>query len=78
MSGISAAPGPPQASGLPVEFGASISKDIDGVRSIEAGLDHVAVREFLNVLEQCEGQILMSGIGKKMRKVFLCTYNCSW
>ena len=71
MSGISSAPVPPQASGLPAEFGSSISKDVDSVRGIEAGLDHDAVREFLNVLEQCEGQILMSGIGKKMRKIFL-------
>lgn len=51
-------------SGLPVEFNASIGKDIDGVSGIPAGLDHIEVRQFMDVLEQCEGQMLFSGIGK--------------
>ena len=51
-------------SGLPVEFNSSISKDIEGVKGVSAGLDHTEVRQFLDVLERCEGQMLFSGVGE--------------
>ena len=77
MAALSSAPSKsPQSSRLPTELINSISKDIDGVRDISAGLDHAAVGEFLTVLEQCEGQILLSGIGEKKFLLFSDSCPC--
>lgn len=53
-----------EANSLPSAFMDSITRDMDGVRNIPRGLDSPTVREFLDVIEQCEGQILLSGIGE--------------
>ena len=49
---------------LPDAFADSISNDLAGVEAIARGLDPKAVGQFLDVVEQCQGQVLMSGIGE--------------
>ena len=48
---------------LPSNFAESISRDAEGLQAmIEGGLEGAS--QFVDILEQCPGQILLSGIGK--------------
>ena len=48
---------------LPKEFSESVCRDIKGVSNILEGLDSQEVRQFLDIIEQCEGHLFLSGIG---------------
>ena len=48
---------------LPREFSDSVCRDIKGMSNILEGLDSQGVREFLDLIEQCEGHLFLSGIG---------------
>lgn len=41
-----------------------MSKDIEGLQALPGGLDSQGVKRFLDLLEECQGQLLLSGIGK--------------
>ena len=49
---------------IPSTFSQSIRRDIDGAKSVASGLDPDEVVEFLRVIEECEGQLFLSGIGE--------------
>lgn len=52
---------------LPNFFTESIRKDVEGIASLlKDGPDPLNVKEFLEVLDKCEGQVLVSGIGKQI------------
>ena len=48
----------------PTNFFQSISKDIMAINSLVHGLDGDGVSDFIDFIENCKGQILLSGIGK--------------
>lgn len=52
-----------KAGDIPSIFIDSINRDIEGVKVMPENLDYNGVREFLDTIEQCEGQLLLSGIG---------------
>jgi hypothetical protein len=59
---------------LPGEFSASISRDAEGVQAIGRGLESLEVQQFMDILEQCQGQVFMSGIGKSAQANLSYTY----
>lgn len=50
---------------LPSNFSESINRDAEGVQGMVAG-GIEGVKQFVDILEQCRGQILLSGIGKNV------------
>ena len=52
-----------QATGPLGVFSASINRDLEGLQGLGEGLDWTTVRKFLDTIEQCEGQVILSGIG---------------
>ena len=66
---FAAASGSERASGALSVFSESISRDLEGIQGVQAGLDWTGVREFMDMVEQCEGQIFLSGIGRQILRL---------
>ena len=45
-------------------FSQSIVKDLTAISSLVQGLDPSSVSDFLDYIDDCKGQILLSGVGK--------------
>ena len=50
--------------GILRSFAESINKDLAAISSLMEGLDPLEVKEFVDVVEKCEGQVVLSGMGK--------------
>ena len=45
-------------------FHDSIRKDYEGIKYVAEGLDSNEVNRFLDLIDECEGHLVLSGIGK--------------
>ena len=45
-------------------FKASLRNDVQGIKDIEERIDCKSLTSFLDALEGCQGQIIVSGIGE--------------
>lgn len=51
---------------LPNSFMESVKRDIKAVEDVEKELDPAELNHFIDLLEECGGQLILSGVGKQI------------